>query len=132
MRFRVEPARGSPWSAAYTGYLGTLGEPDYAHGRIVDGLIDRALRARSWTPSELTAADRALVLRWASDAHAEEEWWVREHYLDFARHIGDADWLPYLVAVEKGLDGKEGASVERQREAIQDARKRIAERSAKR
>lgn len=128
LRFRVEFLKAAPCSAAYTGYLGTLGQPDYAHGRILDALIDEAFRHRAWTPSELGAADRARSLAWVKDAHAEEAWWVREHYLDLARHLGDAEWLPYLDAVEKGLDDKEDASEKRQLEAIADARKRIAAR----
>jgi hypothetical protein len=129
LRFRIESAGSTPWVGAYTGYPGSHGEPDYAHGRLLDDLLYEALVGRAWTPSALVAADRARALRWISEAHAEEEWWVKEHYLDFARHLGDADWLPYLAEAERGLEDKDGASTKRQREAIQDARKRIAERA---
>ncbi len=110
MRFRIECGGTLAWSAAYTGYPGSAGRRDYAHGQILDEVIGAALEHRSWREAKLVPEDRARALQWMRDHFASEEWWVKEHYLDMARLIGDESYLPFLRQVAQDLEGKEDSS----------------------
>jgi hypothetical protein len=126
MRFRIEADRTEIWAAAYTGYPSSLNEPKYSHGRAIDFLLRRALRGAAWKPAEVLPEDRARALRWMTANYEAEEWWVKEHYLDIARLLGDRSYLPFLEKVEAGLKGKEGVGELRRLENARRAIERIS------
>lgn len=125
MRFRIESGGVAVWSAAYTGYPGSSGEPDYAHGRVIDNVLGKILRNRSWTEVNVLPEDRARALQWMTDHFATEAWWIREHYLNMARTIGDETYRPFLEKVSKDLEGKEDPSEQRQLQAVRVALSRL-------
>jgi hypothetical protein len=126
MRFRIESDGSELWKAAYTGYPNSRNEPEYSHGRAIDFLLWRALRGAAWKPAELRPEDRARALRWMTANYEAEEWWVKEHYLDIARLLGDRSYLPFLEKVEAGLKGKEGVGELRRWENARQAIERIS------
>ncbi len=126
MRFRIESGKETAWSVAFTGHGSSTDEPAYAHGLILDGVLRAALATRIWTPAEVTPEDRRRALDWMARHFGSEGWWVREHYLDMARFIGDESYVPFLSQVAKDLEGKEGPSETRQLKAAREALSRIA------
>ncbi len=121
MRLQIESAGQSVWSAAYTGYPGSQGEKDYTHGEIIDGILQAVLKDRMWSEPKLGEQGRAMLLQWISDNFKSEDWWVRERYLAMARLVGDVTYLPFLRKVAAELEGKSGASEERQLKAAMEA-----------
>ncbi len=126
MRFQIESGKETAWSVAFTGHRSSSDEPAYAHGMILDGVLRAALATRAWTPVEVTPEDRRRALAWMTRHFDSEGWWIREHYLDMARFIGDESFVPLLTRVAKDLEGKEGPSEVRQFKAAREALSRIA------
>lgn len=125
MRFRIDSGGTPVWTAAYTGYPGSRGESEYAHGRVIDDALRKILQHRTWTESKIVPEDRGLALHWMTDNYATESWWVKEHYLNMARFIGDESYRPFLEKAAKELQGKDGPGEERRLKAAQDALSRL-------
>ena len=125
MRFRIESGGTPVWTAAYTGYPGSRGESEYAHGQVIDRALREILQHRTWTESKIVPEDRVLALQWMTDNYGAESWWIKEHYLNMARFIGDESFRPFLQKVVQEVEGKDGPSEKRQFEAVRDALSRI-------
>jgi len=126
MRFQIESGKETAWSVAFTGHSSSREEPAYAHGMILDGVLRAAVATRAWTPVEVTPEDRRRALAWMTQHFDSEGWWIREHYLDMARFIGDEYYVPLLTKVANDLEGKEGPSEVRQLKSAREALSRIA------
>lgn len=126
MRFQIESGKETAWSVAFTGYRSSSDEPAYAHGMILDGVLRAAVATRAWTPAEVTPDDRRRALAWLTRNFDPEGWWIREHYLDMARFIGDESYVPFLTQVANNLEGKDGPSEVRQLKSAREALSRIA------
>lgn len=126
LRFRIRCGEKSIWQGNYTGYHASDGEKLYAHGVILDRLLDLVLAQRTWTPSAVTAEDVRRLLRWTEENFDREAWWVRERYLRMAFGIGDESFLPLLRRVAKDLAGKEDPSEKRQQTYVREALRRIS------
>ena len=125
MSFEIKSGKETAWSVAFTGYRSSTNESAYAHGTILDGVLHAAVATRAWTPVEVTAEDRRRALDWMTRHFNSEGWWVREHYLDMARFIGDEAYIPFLNRVANTLEGKEGAGEARRLKAAREALLRI-------
>jgi len=128
IHFRIESAGTEVWSSAFTGYANSQTEKEYAHALILEWALEGALAHRVWGPVRLLPEDRAWALRWIADHWTREAWWMKEHYLDLARFVGDESYLLFLGKVLDELEGQEGPSERRQRQAAWDALRRIGER----
>lgn len=126
LRFRIHSGEKSIWQGNYTGYRSSEGEKLYAHGLILDHLLDLVLAQRTWTPSAATAEDVRRLLRWTEENFDREAWWVRERYLRMAFGIGDESFLPLLRRIAKELAAKEDPSEKRQRTYAREALRRIS------
>lgn len=125
MRFRVESAGAAVWIGAYTGYPGSLHEKEYIHGNAIDNMLRAAMAHRAWSRVRVLPEDRARALQWMTDHFADEGWWVKEHYLDMARFLGDGSYLPFLRGVAKDLQGNDGHSEKRRLKSAREAISRI-------
>jgi hypothetical protein len=122
-RIRIRSGGGVVWSGGYTGYISSSGEPEYAHPRAVEDILQAAADALSWKREEVSADDRAAVLAWMVEFFPSEAWWVKERYLRIALFVGDETFLPFLRKAEeeagKGEDASDGRRVKYAREAIE-------------
>ena len=128
MRVEIQTPGRPAWTAAYTGYPGSLGERVYVHGKILDGVLQAALADRTWSDAKLGAQGVEDLLQWISGSFEAEKWWVKERYLAMAGLVGDESYLPFLRKVADDLKEKRGASEERQLKAAADALERITSR----